>query len=220
MRLLLVIVAWMFCAAELWAGAWPQPAGSGFSSTSVELGWPRDRAARDPARPNGRYTSLFFEYGVTDRLTLGLDLGRDLAGRTKAVAFARLPLRRADTGPRVAVEMGLGKVGDDAVLRTGLSLGYGLANGWLAADLLADIGRNGLGSEAKLDLTWGRNLAHDRKLMLQLHAAKPALGDATLRVAPSLVTPLGGSLMLQTGLVYGLSGDETAGIRLGIWAKF
>ena len=63
------------------ASAWPQEKGSGFASAAVHLSWPQDIRTWQSTDPTGRYDALYFEYGLTDRLTAGLDLGRRDEGK-------------------------------------------------------------------------------------------------------------------------------------------
>lgn len=60
------------------AGAWPQQKGHAFLSLGYEVAVPRSElspAAGDPAPEFEGYRTLYFEYGLTGRLTAGLDLG-------------------------------------------------------------------------------------------------------------------------------------------------
>lgn len=202
------------------AGAWQKPKGEGFSSAAVRLTWPQDITRLDPASPEGQYYTLYLEYGLTERLTGGLDLGRSVSGATKAIAFLQLPVRDRDTGPKISAALGLGQIDGDAVLRPGLSVGWGLENGWLSADGFAEIHLGGSQTDFKLDITWGRNLPRDRKVLLQIQTGAVAGEPSFIRLAPSMVFPLRDQLRIETGISLGLVGDDSVGILFGIWNAF
>ena len=107
------------------AGAWPREEGSLFASSLARLSWPQDTTTWQSYEPTARYTSLYLEYGLAPRTTLGLDLGLSVSGAEKLVVFAQRPLHQPDRGPRLAYEIGFGRIAGQTVLRPGLSLGLG-----------------------------------------------------------------------------------------------
>lgn len=214
---LVVLICWLSGAAH--AGAWPREQGTGFASAAARFVWPRDLSV---TRPESTYLTLYLEYGLTERLTLGLDLGHSVSGDGKAVGFVRLPLaRRGDWV--MAAEIGAGVIAGQKVLRPGLSVGRGLqgkhGGGWLSADALVEIDQIG-GLDAKMDVTWGMALPRDRTLILQVQTGIPGDRDPFLRLAPSLVTPLPGGLKAEIGATLGLSGDNGVGLMFGLWREF
>lgn len=223
MRIVPVLVALfclLFATSRAEAGAWPREKGRVFASSAICLSWPQDIPAWEPRDPTGRYVTFYAEYGLTDRLTLGLDLGRSMYGDGKALVFLRLPLRDRDHGLRIATELGLGEIDGQPVIRPGLSLGFGLQNGWLSADGLAETRARDGRTDYKLDLTWGRNFPGGRKLILQIQSGKPGKAPAYARFAPSVVLPLNRRLKAEIGGAWGLSGDMSMGAMLGLWAEF
>lgn len=170
--------------------------------------------------PTDDYSTLYMEYGLTDRLTVGADIGHSVSGSGKSVLFFQWPVRQAEKGPQISAQFGLGIISGKRVLRPGLSLGWGLKTGWLSIDSVAesyvDTGRTDL----KLDMTWGRNLSKDRKLILQVQTGQPDGRDPFVRVAPSLVLPLRGPVKLETGVTWGLTGDTFMGLKFGVWTDF
>ena len=62
------------------AGAWPREEGSLFVSSLARLSWPQDTTTWTSYEPTGEYYTLYVEYGLTERLTVGLDLGRAISG--------------------------------------------------------------------------------------------------------------------------------------------
>ncbi|SDI23423.1 hypothetical protein [Salipiger marinus] len=218
-RLLSLGLALCLLASGALAGAWPQAKGAGFASATVRLSWPQDLGTWTSLEPTGQYRTLYVEYGLTERLTLGLDLGRSVSGDVKTVAFLRWPLRQSDPGLRVAAEVGLGQIDGAAVLRPGLSLGLGRDWGWMAADALVELPGGGRAA-AKLDLTLGLHLPSDRMLLLQVQSGAPADGPGFVRLAPSLVTPLFRKVQTEIGGSWSLTGDRTMGVTMGLWTRF
>ncbi len=210
----------LLAAQAAHAGAWPRERGTGFAATAVRLAWPQDVAARDMSVPEQQYLTAYVEYGLTDRLTLGLDLGHAVAGGGKTVVFLRMPVHQPDSGMRVSAELGVGRVDGDTVLRPGIALGWGLPKGWLSIDTLAEIDVTSGDTDLKADITWGRNLARDRKLMLQLHLGAPSDEDVFARFEPSLVVPLRKRVKLEAGASWGLTGDDNVGVKFGLWTDF
>lgn len=84
------------------AGPWPRAVGGVFLSFGAE----RDRA-------DNSYISLYGEYGLSARNTLGFDLGRSNAGETSAILWWQRALGR-DQGPnRWSISLGLGGIRRD-----------------------------------------------------------------------------------------------------------
>lgn len=205
------------CAAR--AGAWPRDAGSGFFSVATRLSWPQEIAQWTSIEPTEDYHTLYIEYGMTDRLTLGLDVGRSVSGGGKSVAFVQFPLLDRDTGPKVSAQLGFGTIAGENILRPGLSVGWGMPNGWLAFDGVAEMHRSG-DTDVKLDVTWGRNLPKGRKLIVQLQTGLQENDPAFARLAPSLVFPMRKKMNAELGATYGLKGDDSMGLKFGLWLDF
>jgi len=186
----------------------------------VRLGWPQDMSSWTSLDPTQDYSTLFFEYGLTDRLTLGFDIGHSVGGSGKSVLFLQWPLRQAETGAQVTAQFGLGTIAGQKVLRPGVSVGWGLKNGWLSIDSVAEAYVDSGRTDLKMDVTWGRNLPRDRKLILQIQTGQPDGYDPFARVAPSLVVPLRGPVKLETGVTWGLTGDTSMGLKMGLWTEF
>ncbi len=204
--------------APLHAGAWLAPEGHGFASATTRLTWPQDYALLGWMEPEGRYDTLYLEYGLTRRVTLGADLGRSISGGGKTLVFLRMPLK-AEGALRLSAELGLGRIEGAQALRPGLSLGLGHAVGWVNADLLAEI-RQGEGTDYKLDLTLGINLPRKLRAILQVQSGVQQGDPPFARVAPSVVVPLHKHLQIELGGSWGLTGDASAGLLLGIWSEF
>lgn len=219
MRLLPLLLT-LLLAAQAQAGAWPRQKGSGFASAAVRLSWPQDVATWTSTEPTSNYYTTYLEYGLTERYTIGFDMGHSVSGSGKKIAFLQMPLRQRDQGPVVSGQLGFGQISGDWVLRPGVSLGWGRPKGWISVDSVAEIHLDTGETDIKLDMTWGRNLPRDRKLIVQFQTGQTATDPAFARIAPSLVTPLGKRMKMETGATWGLTGDSSMGLKMGIWMDF
>ena len=213
------------CASILWvlaysgaatAGAWPRGEGKSFLSFSIDQGLSSDGSP---------YASLFYEYGVNERLTLGIDAGRNLtSGNQFSIAFARSSFSK---GPnQFAYELGVGtdKNGGEtkAALRPGLSWGRGYTaswgDGWLGVESTYMFLEDGSGL-GKLDSTFGVNNANGALTIIQLQYSKRSDQDSTIAIAPSYVFEARPNVYIETGIAYQFS-SSTASVKLGIWSQF
>lgn len=98
MRWLLIILTLGASGGSAAAGAWPQETGHAFLSLSYEVAVPRgDLAggASDPAPEFEGYGTVYFEYGLTPRLTAGLDFGKVETDITEIVNDAAEQMAKA-----------------------------------------------------------------------------------------------------------------------------
>lgn len=215
----------LVCLLCLWcgmaqAGAWPRTKDTGFVSATARFVWPNDLSV---TKPQSTYLTLYTEYGLTDRLTVGLDLGHSVSGDSKMVGFVRLPLPAPD-GWAFAGELGFGNIAGETVVRPTLSVGRGLAgphgSGWLSLDATVEYGLGTGHSDVKLDATWGSALPGNRKLILQVQGGTPHGQPTFLRLAPSVVTPLPRDMYGEFGVTVGLAGRTGLGLLFGLWRDF
>lgn len=215
--LTLAVVLLLGIATDAVAGAWLREKGTGFLSLSGEVTEPDDFGIYR------QYYSLYAEYGLAERLTLGVDAGHDMLRMSKGVVFARLPLGRADRTVKLAVELGAGQVGDDNALRPGLSIGRGIKlwdrDGWLNADGRAVMAGDGA-MTLESDLTFGLSVTDRAKVILQLQAGQPDIGDGYAKFAPSLVYETKPGAHLEIGLTQPLTGSDLRSLSLGLWRTF
>ncbi|HMB13679.1 MAG TPA: hypothetical protein VKN37_06695 [Roseovarius sp.] len=199
------------------AGAWPREKGTVFLSLAGQAEGPDEHGIY---RQN---FTLYAEYGLTDRLTLGVDAGGDALRMTKAIGFLRWPLGRTDRRVKLAFELGAGQVDGENALRPVLSLGRGVEigkrHGWLAADGRAILFTGG-GMSLEADLTFGLSITKRSKVILQIQAGQPDLGDAYTRFAPSFVFETKPGAHIEFGLIEPLIGGGERGLKLGLWRKF
>lgn len=207
----------MCLCAMLWstqaaAGAWPRGKDRVFVSLLTY------------ATQFDSYTGIYGEWGVSDRLTFGVDIGRAVSGRDKAVAFLRWPIGLPPGQARLAFEIGAGQIDGQAVIRPGLSWGRGIRlgerTGWVAIDTLAEIGFDTGTVDAKTDMTIGLRLSDRMTAMLQLQAGLQE-GDApVLRIVPSAGFDIGTNAKVEFGLTQSLRGEFETGIKLAMWWSF
>ncbi|PZX15192.1 hypothetical protein LX81_02495 [Palleronia aestuarii] len=171
------------------------------------------------------YSTFFAEYGLTERVTLGLDAGYDWESDSwTTLGFVR---RSFNTdGPNVwAVELAAGPArswnGEAArVLRPGLHWGRGTAWGWLSAESYA-VFRSDLDRPAwKLDLTAGWNWSEKASWVLQVQNAAYPGADPTVRLAPSYVREVRDNVRVKLGAVADVTGREDIGVSLATWIEF
>ena len=216
-RLLLVLVLLPWLATAALGGAWPRAKGEGFLSASGTVAGP------DAFGFYRQSFSLYAEYGATERLTFGGDLGGDAVRMSKAIAFLRWPLGRTSREMKLALEIGAGQVEGENALRPGFSIGRGVTigrrHGWLNADGRAIFFEGG-DTAYETDLTAGLSLGKRVKAMLQLQAGVPAQGRDYIRLAPSVVYEARPGTHLEFGVTEPLSGGGERGFKLGLWRKF
>ena len=213
--LVLALLPWLATAAQ--GGAWPRAKGEGFVAASGTVERP------DEFGLYRQSFSLFAEYGVTERLTLGVDLGGDALRMSKAIAFLRLPLGRPSRKVKLAVEIGAGQVEGETALRPAVSVGRGIGigkrHGWLNADTRAILFESGAAAY-ETDLTAGLSLGARVKALVQLQGGVPAQGRDYLRLASSIVYETRPGTHLEFGVTEPLSGGGERGIKLGLWRRF
>lgn len=220
MRLLAACILLVLSTAPALSGAWPRDRGVGFILTDARLSWPQDVAHRGLDGSIQQYYTLYVEYGLTDRWTLGLDLGRSVSGDGKTVVFLQYPLRDRDRGMKATAQLGFGRISGEEIIRPGLAIGWGLANGWLTAETVAEIRTDSGLTDLKLDLTWGLTFDNGSKWIMQMQTGRPWASDDFARAASSVVVPLRGGLSVEAGMTWGLFTDESVGVKLGLWKEF
>ncbi|SEP77813.1 hypothetical protein [Thalassovita taeanensis] len=199
-----------------WAGAWLRDKGQGFSAATLNVN--RTDAGLS------HYAGTYVEYGLTTRITLGVDAGRGVSGDSKTIAFLRRPLRAPKGNHRFAVELGLGEIAGQPVLRPGLSYGLGFdgrfGSGWLSVDTVAEWHARSGRVDVKADLTLGLSPTPKLKAMMQLQTGKSMTEPAFLRLVPSVAYRLGERWHLEAGLSHTVIGDRETGMKFGLWCDF
>jgi hypothetical protein len=240
MRLILTFL-FLLCPVAAHPGAWPREEGKLFLSVAYEVTARRDALARDRMeQTEGRletysYSSLYAEYGLTPRVTLGLDLGtEDLPDTRSSIIFLRIPIGAGEGPHRFAAELGVGnrEIPDygllrgttEPVIRPGLSWGYGFesrfGNGWAGIDLKLE-NRSKTGERAyKADLTLGVDRGNGWLVFAQAQASDYPGTDPALRIVPTVVKRITPRISLESAALLGVSGDNRIGLRAALWFEF
>jgi hypothetical protein len=221
------------------AGAWPREDGRTFLSFGTEIGADGDS-----------FASLYAERGLPRRLTAVLDAGAASGvgsgpdtGDGSVALTLRLPLDDGTGANRLALSFGGGLALDDdrdlvdapglgqarPFARVGAHWGRGIetpfGTGWVGVDALVDLSIPVLAGEGsdtawKLDATLGVNRTDRLAGILQLQTGSPAAGDSYLRLQATAAWRLGQAVRIETGAVFGLTGDDTQALKIGLWLDF
>ncbi|MFQ6553808.1 hypothetical protein AAD018_015830 [Aestuariibius insulae] len=218
---------WFAICLAIWggtldAGPWPRGKGKAFVSVSSTFS-----LTGDLLKPIQYEPSLYAEYGVTERLTFGLDVF--VAGdfdQPTAFVFGRLPILERRIEDPVAVTLGVGfeetPRGQKQLIRAGLAWGRGFERGWLAVDSFATIGLDGGDLDLKLDATWGRNFGKRWTTALQLQTGQTGRReDPFAKLAPSIILSIHDKARVELGIVHHLTDEDvTTAVKLGSWLEF
>lgn len=222
--LIFVLGLWPTCAQP---GAWPREEGKVFLSFATRLSMPKDvlRMGADAlvtaqSGPLQQYDTIYLEYGLTPKVTLGIDYGRSVSGGSKLVGFVQHPLSKEGANTKVAFQLGLGEIQDERVVRPGLMIGWPLKQGWVAVDTFLEYAPATQRADIKLDATAGFHLKNDRNILLQIQAGESTSDPPFIRFAPSYVFKSGKRSKTVLGLTWGLKGDDSVGVKIGAWAEF
>ncbi|WP_254453080.1 hypothetical protein [Ruegeria atlantica] len=220
MRRVSIIFILLLAASPAWSGAWLRDKGTAFVSTAVT-------AFKEPDYGYDYKGSFYAEYGLREKLTLGLDVEehRDLFGH--ALVFARLPVANFDNAGRLAAEIAIGahhrQMRTWAVYKATLSYGQGFqtgwGNGWFAIDAALEF-RTHDAVYRKLDLTAGMSSPRLVSPLLQIETAYQSDRPLHWRIRPSVMIRTPNS---PTTWVLGLERNDArknTGIRLAIWNTF
>ena len=209
------------------AGAWPREEGRVFVSTSATITVPQAAlVGRAPLSPEVFLGGLV-EYGVTERITFGLDGGHVL-GRSgfSGIAFLRFGLNPGSGANRYALHAGLGYDAQPAgiVVRAGAAAGRGFEafgkNGWAEVDVSMIWRQASADIAYKADLTVG--LKHGSRWLgfLQVQSGLYPGDPVYVRVQPTIAYRYGENRHVELGVLAGLAGPETAAVKIGSWLEF
>lgn len=213
---------WLICAPiSAMAGAWTREEGSLFVSFGGNV------ALFDHAtRPVHYDPTVFLEYGLSPRLTIGLDgYTADKGQAGSLFGFARTPVGPTDGPVVVAVAFGLGLTKTPTgplweTVRIGGHLGQGLAHGWLALDAEATRVLQQPLVQTKMELTWGHQLGNGWTSVLSGQIGTGLEGDFYAKMNPSVTYDLTQGVRLRAGYVRALTGDRGSGLSAQVWVDF
>lgn len=235
MRLaVLAFVLVCISAPCLQAGAWLRETGTTFASATL-----------DTTQNDGSSTSFYAEYGLSDNMTLGLDIhydtdllnyvaGTDLEVESiedlpsgSGIVFLRFPLSAPDAKDKFAFHVGLGaRYLENEVLKAaevgaawGRGIQIGERYGWLNVDVSYNAAESPALARIKLDGTAGLGFTETTKIMLQLFNTFVD-GERFTKIAPSfLYSPRARNVTYQVGSEIPVDGGE-ATLKLGVWYSF
>lgn len=217
-RALACLLVACLAASPAFSGAWPRAKGEVFLAGATRV------AATRLEGPYSIYSTAYLEYGLNDRLTLGLDFGHGISGATKMIAFVQHPLPIGSDRHRFAAQIGLGQISGEATLRPGLSYGFGFERdggpGWVSIDSVAEIRLASGHTDYKSDITLGLSHGDRMKSVFQIQTGLSHGDPSFIRLAPSLVIRVGARTHLEIGMTKGLVGDHQTGFKIGFWRKF
>lgn len=213
------------------AGAWPREQGKTFLSLS-QVFTTEVETLIAPGQMVTSYSSLYAEYGLTEKLTIGLDAGYGAgpdSGVSTGVAFARYPVWESTGGQRVALDFGVGwrsdaEQGQDLRLRPGIAWGMGFdsrwGQGWLGIEASANFLVPSGQQIYKADFTAGIKPNDQWMLIGQIQTGRYPGTEALIRIAPSVVRAITPSTHLQLGVEGTVLGDDLIGAKLALWLEF
>lgn len=230
-RVLALLVLLVF-PVSVQAGAWLREKGAIFLSWSNSI-------STEASSFYETEMSLFAEYGLTPRLTVGFDgyIGR--AGtESEAYLFMRFPIAQKERPAKMALSLGAGykvfpnpwgTVTKQTRAKLGFSWGRGLKKGWLAFDTSASIlvqsslvvpGQDGTNFSA--DFTWGQKPWERWMFIWQMQTGKTTNGPFFAKFSPSVIWSFGAKRhnSIEIGLIKGITGDESQSLKMGFWKSF
>jgi hypothetical protein len=217
---------WFVLVLMLWggaahAGAWAQEQGATFLSFGGNV------ALFDGAvRPVHYDPTLYIEYGLTGRITVGFDgYTSDATEVVNGFVFLRFPVGSTEGRSRLAFSVAAGAseipgLDIETTGRLGLHWGYGLESGWLAADATTVLGLEVGEREGKVEVTWGQELTARWTGLVQMQAGIGFSGDEYAKVTPSVMYALTESTRLRAGFVQALTGDQGSALMVEVWTQF
>ncbi len=222
---LMAFLIWLVPAATL-AGPWPRDPGDIFVSVSYNAATDAVALWNLQLMPPETYTGVYAEYGLTPRLTFGLDGGFSEDGAYSAILLARYAIGDLDARMRYAVSLGAGRSGPphQTQVQIGAHLGRGLQlagrSGWASLDMAGIHRLDSSDIAAKADLTLGLNLSDTWATIVQLQAGQYSGSAAYLRIAPSVVRTISPRLKMEIGLTGEVLGSRQVGAKLATWISF
>ncbi len=211
------LFAFLVLAGPAAGGAWMREEGTGFLAFAPVY--------EETGRLDG---SLYVEYGLRPKLTLGVKTDADMTqqqiGDGRGFIFLRRPIEFGDRPYKLAYELGVGSTfghNTDLLILTGLSYGRGIKigpkYGWLAVDSAVEWSLGESSDTAKLDTTLGLALTDKFKVMMQVFHSQTLKASATT-LAPSIIwQPRPEMASYQFGLE---AESGVLAIKFGVWRSF
>ena len=218
---LVVMLTHLTAATPAAAGAWAREEGTFFVSLGANV-----LLFGEAARPVHYDPTLYVEYGLTPRLTLGVDAYTAEKGEAGSLLFfGRHTFGTTDGPTRFALSLGAGVTivpnGQlDPTLRLGAHWGRGMDWGWLAADYLVTFGDELVDLQEKVDLTLGYRFADRWAAILSAEAGLGLTQDFYAKITPSIAYNITDTVTIRGSYTQALTGDLGGGAGVQIWFSF
>ncbi len=234
----LALLAIVLCQPAFAGGAWPRGKGHGFVSVTWStfgdlVGYfyaLQTPLLEEPTLDLTEEIGTYAEYGLTDRLTFGLDrYNRPTTDTGSSIWFLRANLGSFQWKNRYGVELGLGSnrnwLGEtETVYRLGVSWGRGFDTRWGAGWIDVDAKVATLSDSGsvlwKVDNTLGFQPNERSTWSLQMQSGALDGYPSYLRAVPAYVRDIGHGFRLESALLIGLQNDESQGMKVGAWYEF
>ncbi|WP_074737112.1 hypothetical protein [Ruegeria halocynthiae] len=218
-RQVLIFVLVFTLGTPAWPGAWLREKDSSFTAISVTVFKEEDVYKYK--------SSLYAEWGLRPKLTIGLDAEehQDLYGH--ALIFARVPVTDFGSAGRLAAEFGIGahhrQYSTWAMYKATLSYGKGiqtgLGAGWLAVDTAIEH-RSHEATIHKLDFTAGLSSGRRLDPLLQIETSYVPDRPWYWSARPSVMyRPKTGNLTWILGAERNSARDEI-GFKFALWRSY
>ena len=203
------------------AGAWPREDGTFFVAAGGNV-----VLFGDAARPVHYDPTFYLEYGLTPRVTIGVDgYTADKGTAGSLLGFAQLSFGSLDRPSRTAASIAAGLTRiptgkNDPTMRVGLHWGRGADWGWMSADYAMTIGTTLDRFQEKITLTGGYHFDDNWTGILTAEAGLGLELDFYAKLSPSVVYHLTDRVSLRASYTQALTGDLGGAAGLQAWFTF
>ena len=222
MRVLALLgIALLFCANGAQANPWPREKGQIFLSLSGTYRYAIDSGA------NEFDGSAYLEYGLTDRVTVGVSANDNRVDFSQAFGFVRYAFSPPDQRLKLAASLGVGasrrENGWGHMLRLGFSVGRPTAiwkPGWW--NVTAAVEEHALWPEPiyKLDATFGLKLTPRLQTIVDLETSQRSGSADVVTLRASVAWELRKGSHLVIGIETKEIDQTSMGLRIGWWRTF
>jgi hypothetical protein len=219
------------------AGPWAREKGEAFLAFAV-FGDAQATALMVGDAVLDRYASLYGEYGLGHRMTLGAHLGRSDTAQD-AVVFLRYTITASQAPWQIALDGGVGLgtetgVADRRLLRLGFSVGRGFGGigaprwwlplqhngGWVALDVTGLLDIETEETIWQAEGTLGLSLSDRLNVLLLVKSEEWPGSDPAHTLTPGAAWALTDRATAHVGLRMGIAEDPILGLTLGLWHSF
>lgn len=217
---LILLIFCVMIAPTARAGAWLREPETAYSSITV--------TARQLNGIWQSQSSLYGEYGLKPRLTLGLDVNEIPGIAGHALVFARLPIGPAGQRTKIALELGIGghhRQGQwGSMVKSTVSVGRGFSgrwgNGWFNIDAALELRHPDPDPAFKLDATLGLKTGHLFQPLLKIESTRIAGNTLIWSVMPGALIDGPNNTKWLIGLERKSAAQTSIGLKLGVWRWF